>query len=134
MAYRTKRKNIDLLAKETCLQAAERMTGESPAKHFADQFLTEEEKVKIGRRILIAQAILQGKTRMEINEKLQVSPNTFSGIKKWLNREFTNYHPKKTNSGEIAKEQTKSFTYSDLKRRYPLHFLLFTAAEKIFTK
>jgi len=42
------------------------------------RLLTHKEKVALGRRLLIAEAIKSGKTRMEINERIRVSPNTFA--------------------------------------------------------
>lgn len=51
---------------------------------FIDNVLTEGEKMAVGRRILVARMILNGHTYYEINEQLQVSPNTFSQVRKWL--------------------------------------------------
>lgn len=136
MLHNQKEKQNEDLAHRSCLEAASRMKGNSPALTLVEQLLTKDERIRIGRRILIAQAILHGKTRYEINEKLSVSPNTYTQIRKWLNKEFTTYTPttKKIKEIKKLKEFTKPFTYADMKRRYPLHFLLFSAAEKLFNK
>ncbi|MFT5849291.1 MAG: hypothetical protein ACI9H6_000092 [Patiriisocius sp.] len=98
--------------------------------------LTTKEKIMLGRRILIAQAILEGKTRYEINNHLSVSPNTFTQIKRWLETEFTTY-----NSAHLPKESPtpstftplQPLTYKHLKRAYPSHFLLFSLVEELFS-
>jgi hypothetical protein len=138
MSYRIKKKKVDTLAEEACRHAAARMRGDAPALASVEQLLTPEERIKIGRRVLIAQAILHGKTRYEINELLSVSPNTYAQVRKWLSEELPAYTPKpqKVTSGKQAKkkEYVVPFSYEDMKRRYPMHFLLFAAVEKLFEK
>ena len=100
--------------------------------------LTQKEQVKIGRRILIAQAILAGKTRYEVNEHIQVSPNTFAQVRRWLEKEMTQYtsaqtlkktkYPNKNNKSKY----TQPLTYERLKRSYPAHFLLFSIVEELW--
>lgn len=79
------KKDIDELA----LQAFEIATANEVETIV--RLLTEREKIALGRRILIAQAILSGKTRFEINDRLQVSPNTFAQMNRWLENEFSEY-------------------------------------------
>lgn len=109
------------------------MLGDNEASKLA-RLLTKTEKIKIGRRLLIARAILTGKTRMEVNEKLQVSPNTFAQIRRWVESEFTEYTPstnvnKKTNSN---RKHYTPFSFEHLRKRYPGHFLLFTLSKELF--
>jgi uncharacterized protein YerC len=108
-------------------------------KHSVDfplaNLLTTKEKVTIGRRLLIAQAILAGKTRMEINNQIHVSPNTFAQINRWLESNqksyFSTLSPSKVSRKHISR-YTKPFTYEDMERRYPGHFLLFTLVKEIW--
>jgi len=136
MLFNHKDKEAEDLAHKACIEAAKRMKGDMPALMLVEQLLTKEERIRIGRRLLIAQAILHGKTRYEINELLSVSPNTYTQVIKWLNKDFSEYtpKPKKVSGPKKTKEFSKPFTYEDMKRRYPMHFLLFTAAEKLFSK
>ena len=97
--------------------------------------LTHQEKIKIGRRILIAQAIVAGKTRFEINNHLSVSPNTFRQIRKWLESEFYEYssaHNLTPHKKKRAPEHTELLSYKHLKKKYPAHFLLFSLVEELF--
>ncbi len=126
-------KLIDTLAKKAFLHATE---ANGQKGHFS-KLLTETEKIKIGRRLLIAQAILAGKTRMEVNEKLSVSPNTFAQINRWLETELNSYNsaynPPKENRKNISRH-TRPFSYEQLKKTYPTHFLLFSLFEELQDK
>jgi len=97
--------------------------------------LTTKEKVVLGRRLLIAQAIMAGKTRMEINELIRISPNTFAQINRWLKSEKQTYtsalHPSKRRRKHLP-QRAEPFSYEDMKRRYPAHFLLFTLVEELW--
>ncbi len=128
-----KSKSVDTFAEEAFAYATK-------ANDHEDQLaglLTRSEKIKIGRRLLIAQAILAGKTRMEINIKLSVSPNTFAQINRWLEDEFSTYTsaytPQKMNRKYVSK-YIKPFSYEHLKRNYPAHFLLFSLSKELWKK
>ena len=54
------------LALEALYKSAENVAGPRSTAQFIGQLLTENEKIILGRRILIAQMILAGETRMEI--------------------------------------------------------------------
>lgn len=122
---------VDVLALKAFTQSIKSTKANTALSHL----LTHNEKIQIGRRILIAQAILAGKTRFEINNHLSVSPNTFAQIRKWLESEFTEYNsaysfkPKKPRN---TKTYAKPFTYEHLKQKYPAHFLLFSLVEELF--
>ena len=97
--------------------------------------LTKSEQIKIGRRILIANAILAGKTRMEIQNVFHISPNTFTHIRRWLESECAKYEaPQTTHTKQTSYSKTMlaPFSYDDMKRRYPAHFLLFSLVEHFF--
>ena len=100
-----------------------------------NQLLTTREKITIGRRLLIAHAILEGKTRYEINNHIRVSPNTFAQIRKWLVAETAAYEAfQKTEKPNVMPRKTyaQPFSYEHLKRNYPAHMLLFTLVEQLF--
>ena len=61
---------------EALYASAKEFSGNKPVESFIESLLTHSEKMALGRRILIAQMILASKTRMEICDTLQVSPNT----------------------------------------------------------
>lgn len=111
---------------------------------FIIELLTESEQLTIGRRILIAQMILSGKSQAQISYELSVSPNTFSRTRKWLEKQLPNYgdaiseHKEKLDTAKDAKiKQRKHIdptSFAALRRKYPAHFLLFTIAEGLFKK
>lgn len=51
---------------------------------FFDDFLTEEEKLMLSKRLAVAQLIRQGFDYLEIKGILKVSNGTISGVKHWL--------------------------------------------------
>ena len=123
------------LVRDLAIDAYDAMSKQSAGSAF-DQLLTPSEKVTLGRRILIAQAIMAGKTRMEINEKIGVSPNTFAQINRWIEQELSQYasaHHKPPAPNKSGRKPGGHFTYADLKQKYPSHFLLFSLAERLFT-
>lgn len=100
-----------------------------------NQLLTTKEKITIGRRLLIAHAILEGKTRYEINNHIRVSPNTYAQIRKWLAAEAATYEAfRKTEKPNVAPRKTfvQPFSYEHLKRSYPAHMLVFALVEQLF--
>jgi len=127
---------------EALYDSAESMTKTEGVKGFIDSVLTESEKTIIGRRILIAKFTLAGFSQPEIHERLQgVSPNTFGRIYKWLNEQFPGYdaalrQSKKEEQQRADKrrkprpEYVDPFSLRGLKRRFPLHFLLFNLVDK----
>lgn len=121
--------------------AANGMKGDDAIERFLAELLTESERITIGRRILIAQMILAGKTQIEIRAELNISPNTYTRTRRWLEGQLPNYedalkayaaeHKKKVSSHE---SYPPAFSFAALQKKYPMHFLLFTVAEEIFKK
>ena len=142
------KKSLPILRKEavdSLMKSADSMTGKNAVNRFVKGLLTEHEQVVIGRRIQIAQMIISGKTRMEIGNKLGVSPNTIAHTRQWLDKEIPEYGKslqkyKTTNDARRARkgrsvgDHSTPFTLADLRRRYPAHFLLLNLAEEIFRK
>ena len=138
------------LALQALRESAKCFSGTQPVQKFIDELLTESEKITIGRRILMAQMIMSGYTRSEIQYKLGVSPNTFTRTKEWLEGRIPQYDQalkeadadlakrqaasKKSSPGRPRKTYHDPTTFKGLRERYPMHFLLFNAAEAIIEK
>lgn len=109
--------------------AAGSLRGRDAMKDFLRDLLTESERVMLGRRILIARLLLSGATRREIATRLQVGLDTIQRIERWLSDQMPGYenaiagleraHGKREQKFEADKR------FAALKRKYPLHFLLF---------
>lgn len=128
------KKNIGELAQETFDLARNKKQEDTLL-----ELLTPKEKIMIGRRLLIAQKILKGQTRYEINEHIKISPNTFAQINRWLENSFDEYasaykKPIQHIDKRYTSRRTKSFSYQDLKQKYPAHFLLFSAIEEMWKR
>ncbi len=122
-----------------------KMSDPALSNTFLNSLLTEKERFAIARRLLIASMIQRGDTYRAINEKLSISPNTFTTIKKWLEEELPDYQTALEHTEKAAckraishtpqkKDYGAPFSMQRLKHSYPAHFLLFTLAETLFTK
>lgn len=109
--------------------AASSLTGREAVKAFLRDLLTPSERVMLGRRVVIARLLLAGETYERICERVRVGKGTVSRVDKWLNDQFPGYE--KAIQGlerEMQKRKAghpESYTYAWLKKKYPLHFLLF---------
>ncbi len=113
---------------------------DNKADVFIDTFLTQRERLVVGRRILIANLILNGSTQMEINNILGVSPNTYTKVRRWISGESSTFEV----SNEIDRERNQKITsiiersgpvtFEALKRKYKTHYLLFTLSEHLLKK
>lgn len=108
------------------------LQGRDSAKEFLKDLLTENEQIMLGRRILIARALLSGYTYDEIVAAYSVGKDTVLKLSRWLDDQLPGYE--KVIAG-MEKEFTKRqdahdmainpFSFKALKKKYPLHFLLF---------
>lgn len=134
-------------ARNALLKTAARFDGKDGARMFIEEMLTESEQITIGRRLLIAHMLLQGKNQQEIRSELGVSPNTFTRTRQWLLKQVPNYgdslaaYEKKRTAIQkgrttVTKRQKREYidptSFSALKRRYPAHFLLFNIIDGLF--
>lgn len=130
------------LALKALNSAAGQFGGEKAVSNFIDKVLTDGERIDIGRRIAVARMILEGNTYFEIHSKLSISPNTFRNIRQWVHEELPNYNDvlesnRKLSEKRALKKQKKSFhrtqpfSFQDLKKRYPMHFLLFNLFDEL---
>lgn len=125
--------------------AATHVRGRTEVKAFLRDLLTESERIMMGRRILIARHLIAQRSFEKISEDLHVSPKTISKVQHWLEDQFPGYE--KALEGlekEFVRRRTKtassrkrpndpnfdSYLYATsalyrLKKKYPIHFLLF---------
>ncbi len=143
LKYSEKQVTLDAL-----MSVAECMSSRDGVVTFINELLTESERITIGRRILIAQLILAGKSQAEISYNFNVSPNTFSRTRKWLQGQVPHYEDslkayqlevedrqaKKSLQNRQQKEHIESLTFSHLRKQYPMHFLLFNLADAVLKK
>src|SRR3989338_7192392 len=105
---------------------------------FFKDLLSESESLMLARRIKIAQLLIQGKSYEYIVKALHTSDATIATVHSWLCGGFHGYENAIKKFEKILgrrKQVIKSkiaepYTYKWIKRRYPLHFLLFRLFEK----
>lgn len=114
--------------------AAGAVRGRASMKSFLKDLLTESERIMLGRRIRIARDILAGKSSDEIAEKMRVGYDTIYKVRRWLEDQLPGYeHALKGMGQEFEKRKKKrdeKYLYATsalyrLKKKYPIHFLLF---------
>lgn len=114
--------------------AAAGIRGRDGMKRFLRDLLTESERVMLGRRILIARRLMEGEPSYSIRADMGVGPDTIFRVKRWLEDQVPGYEDAiremKKEFGRRTKryEERKLYATSTLyrlKKKYPLHFLLF---------
>lgn len=107
-------------------------------KNFIKSLLTSSEILMLGRRIYIAKMILEGKTYDEIKTTLNVGLDTIANVYKTIFQQDKSYSKLiKKLERKIIKEKedllqedtTELYSFKNLRRAYPLHFLLFNLWE-----
>jgi len=115
---------------DTLYTAASAIQGRAAIKLFLRDLLTQSERIMLGRRIIIARKLLQGESYSSVIESLGVGPDTIYRVQKWLNDQMPGYEQaiagleKEFNKRQEKKLYTQSALFR-LKKKYPLHFLLF---------
>ncbi len=111
-------------------KTARNIQGEEPVITFINDLLTDSEKITIGRRVMIAMMLMEGETRTNIRERLQVSPNTVSQTRQWLNKKIPGYEEivESYKSNPTPKQSKKlwanAFNFAGTKNKKSEHFLL----------
>ena len=116
--------------------AASAVKGRADMKMFLRDLLTESERIMLGRRILIARMLLAGCTHRYISDGMNVGLDTVSKVHKWLDDQFPGYEKalqgmqteldkRYWSSRAGQKELYATSALHRLKKKYPLHFLLF---------
>jgi uncharacterized protein YerC len=114
--------------------AAGTVRGREAMKLFLRDLLTESERIMLGRRILIARKLIGGTIYDDIASELRVGHDTIYRVHRWLYDQFPGYErvikdmeqefKKRQEKWEDKKLYATSMLYR-LKKKYPLHFLLF---------
>ena len=97
-------------------------------RDFLGSMISSSEKVMFARRIQIAERLLAGQTHVNIIADLGVGNSTIMFVEKGLTRMFYKKKDckKKIHSkSENISSQNEPFTFDELKKKYPAHFLLF---------
>lgn len=138
-----KRKAKDLTNKERMrtldmlYTAASSVRGRDAVKLFLRDLLTESERIMLGRRVWIARLLLKGEKYDEIAKKLKLSYKTIYKVAEWLEDQLPGYEQAIKGMEKEFKEREKRseieygpFSFRAMKRKYPLHFLLFPEPKK----
>lgn len=133
-----KRKPSDLspedqaFTRKVLFEAAKTAKDGKQLEKFLDGLLTPSEQIMLGRRIWISRMILENKRYEEISERLHVGPGTITNVELWLRGMLPDYgeHIKREMRRETEKRRREiirmnPFGFAALKKKYPLHFLLF---------
>jgi|SRR3989344_358954 len=110
--------------------AASSVQGRDSVKLFLRDLLTQSERIMLGRRIIIAQKLLSGASYTDITQSLGVGHDTIYRIQHWLSDQMPGYEQAIAGmEKEFGRRQEKKL-YAEsalyrLKKKYPLHFLLF---------
>lgn len=118
---------------DTLYTAMSGLKSREEIKNFLRDLLTESERVMVGRRIIIAQMLLEEKSYDEIIRELKVGKDTIMRVHRWLEDETEGYEKaiKKLEKVLESRQEKRDkayidpFSFQGLKKRYPLHFFLF---------
>ena len=110
--------------------AAGAVRGRAQMKLFLRDLLTKSERIMLGRRIIIARKLLDGETYEDISIGMRVGQDTIGKIQKWLDDQMPGYEKAISGMKEEFDRRAEKKLYAQsmlyrLKKKYPLHFLLF---------
>ena len=105
------------------------LRGRAAMKLFLRDLLTPSERIMLGRRIVIARMLLAYASYRDIQRALGVGLGTIERVQRWLRDQMPGYEQAlKGMEREFSKRRTRAElarNFANLKRKYPLHFLLF---------
>ena len=113
--------------------AASVLKGRDAIKLFLRDLLTPSERIMLGRRIIIARMLIAGESYDEIGERLRVGRATIGRVHRWLTDQFPGFEnaiKEMESEFEQRKRRGPLISYAYMKRKYPLHFLLFPEPKK----
>ncbi len=110
--------------------AAGTVRGRAAMKRFLRDLLTESERIMLGRRILIARLLLSGSSYDEVCTRLGTGRTTVRNVGRWLADQMPGYEDTIAALEEEMARRDDKRKYATsmlfrLKKKYPLHFLLF---------
>src|SRR3989344_1288693 len=123
--------------------AAGAMRGRDAMKVFLRDLLTPSERIMLGRRIIIARRLLAGEGPTSIAVDMKVGYDTIYRVQRWLEDQVPGYERAiKEMEKEFGRrrekwEEKKLYATSALyrlKKKYPLHFLLFPTPDRKSTR
>jgi uncharacterized protein YerC len=122
------RQKMEIL--DTLYTTAASVKGRGAMKLFLRDLLTESERIMMGRRILIARKLIAGETFRTINAELHVGKDTVWRVERWLHDTLPGYEQALEGLEQALRERDEKYLYATsalyrLKKKYPLHFLLF---------
>src|SRR3989338_2134609 len=93
MKFETKKIGNDIKLKclDALYAALDLAKERNETKSFVNDILTENEKIMVGRRILIAKRLLNGQPYRKIVVEMGVGPDTVYRVKKWLGGRHKGY-------------------------------------------
>jgi len=100
-------------------------------KNFFKDLLSESESIMLSRRIMIAKYLLEGLTYDEIKARIGVGDGNIAKVHSWLVSGFGGYEKavkefnKVLDKRGINKIPSPPLSFEWLRKKYPLHFLLF---------
>lgn len=115
--------------------AAGAVKGRDATKLFLRDLLTESERIMLGRRILIARALISGATYEDIMEEYKAGKDTVHKVARWLRDQLPGYERAISGMEKEFEERENKKLYASsalyrLKKKYPMHFLLFPDPKK----
>jgi len=123
----TKEQFIEAL--DSLYTAAGTVRGRAAMKGFLRDLLTPSERIMLGRRLVIARRLLRGDNYRTIQAEMKVGHNTLRSVRRWLADQMPGYEDAiRGLEREMGKRKWKTERKNilrNLKRKYPLHFLLF---------
>src|SRR3989344_5008933 len=126
------KQRIEIL--DTLYTAASVIRGRDAMKLFLRDLLTESERIMLGRRLIIARRILSGDSYDDIEADLHVGRDTIWRVQSWLLDQFPGYEEAIKGMEKEFKDRQKRYEdkrqYATsalyrLKKKYPMHLLLF---------
>jgi len=123
-------------------QAIGGLRGEKEAGALLVGLLTDTELIMLARRIYIAGLLLQGDSYIDIKEKTHAGTGTIAHVQRWLDQDKTkctkqvikNFEKKLRTQESRKYAPDDQFSFVALKKKYPLHFLLFNIFDKYVKK
>jgi uncharacterized protein YerC len=100
-------------------------------KNFFKDLLSESEAIMLSRRIMIAKYLLENLTYDEIKARMRVGDNNIAKVHSWLISGFGGYEKaikefnKALDKRGVNKIPAMPYSFEWLRKKYPLHFLLF---------
>ena len=117
---------------DTLYTAVSSLSGRRAVKLFLRDLLTPSERIMLGRRIIIARMLVAGISYDEIGARLRVGRTTIAKVHHWLTDQFPGFEDavrameKEFDRRAVHLASREPYTFAWLKKKYPLHFLLFS--------